>query len=106
VIARTGIRSDTEIAATGANTSCFARKTNELRRASPDADALSPRAARFTKWIIFKHKNFSLIPDDAYGVRVRVQAMRDSSFARLYFAAAGAGLPTYRSCRSVREAMK
>jgi len=59
-------------------------------RASSCADALSPRAARFTKWIIFKHKKFSLTADDTYRVPIEVHAMRDGS----YFAAVTAALPT------------
>jgi len=52
-------RSDTETLSNSAKQSCFARKTNDLGPASSCADALSPRGARFTKWIIFKHKIFS-----------------------------------------------
>lgn len=93
VITSTVIRGDSDARKMRENGSCFRTDTNELRHASADEDALSHDAARFTKWIIFKHKKFSLAPDDAYLVRIGVQAMRDRA-SRIYFTAAGALPPT------------
>jgi hypothetical protein len=59
VITRTVIGGDTDEAKRAARASCFRSDTNELHRTSPSTDALSQARALFTKWIIFKHKNFS-----------------------------------------------